>query len=300
MYKFFITAVLLFIVLLSSCREKLDKQYVSSIKKWQRQRVESLTNPESWLSLSGLFWLQQGQNSFGGAEDNNIVFPGNNVPSKIGFTILNGDSVYTKIYKKVKVTCNNQTVEYIKMIPDVEKNKTVLRLASLSWFIIKRGDKYAIRLRDSKNPAIKNFKGIERFPIDKKWRVKARMEFYNPPKIVEIPTVLGTMVEAESPGALVFEINGREFRLDPLGKKTDKELSLIFSDKTSGWETYGGGRFLEVDNVDSNGYTYIDFNKAYNPPCAFTDYATCPLPPEQNKLKIRVEAGEKKYSGHSH
>jgi uncharacterized protein (DUF1684 family) len=299
MYKPFIGFVL-FIILLNSCTQKPDKQYVSSIKKWQRQRVESLTNPESWLSLSGLFWLQQGQNSFGGAEDNNIVFPGNNVPPKIGLIILNGDSVYTKIYKKVKVTCNNQTVEYIKMIPDVEKNKTVLRLASLSWFIIKRGDKYAIRLRDSENPAIKNFKGIERFPIDKKWRVKARMEFYNPPKIVEIPTVLGTMVEAESPGALVFEINGREFRLDPLGKKTDKELSLIFSDKTSGWETYGGGRFLEVDNVDSNGYTYIDFNKAYNPPCAFTDYATCPLPPEQNKLKIRVEAGEKKYSGHSH
>ena len=126
------------------------------------------------------------------------------------------------------------------------------------------------------------------------------MEFYDPPKKVEIPTVLGTIVEEESPGALLFEINGKNYRLDPLGKKSDKLLFIIFSDEASGCETYGGGRFLEVANVDSNGFTYIDFNKAYNPPCAFSDYATCPLPPQQNKLKLRIEAGEKKYSGHSH
>ena len=299
MYKSFV-GFILFIILLSSCTQKQDEQYVSNIKEWQRQRIESLTDPESWLSLSGLFWLREGENSFGAAKNNQIVFPGNNLPAQIGITILKADSVYTKIRPDVKVFCDNKPVSFIKMIPDVEKNKTVLRLASLSWFIIKRGDKYAIRLRDSENPAIKNFKGIQTFPIDKKWRVKARMEFYDPPKKVEIPTVLGTIVEEESPGALLFEINGKNYRLDPLGKKSDKQLFIIFSDETSGWETYGGGRFLEVDNVDSNGITYIDFNKAYNPPCAFSDYATCPLPPQQNKLKLRIEAGEKKYSGHSH
>ena len=294
MYKSFV-GFILFIILLSSCTQKQDEQYVSNIKEWQRQRIESLTDPESWLSLSGLFWLREGENSFGAAKNNQIVFPGNNLPAQIGITILKADSVYTKIRPDVKVFCDNKPVSFIKMIPDVEKNKTVLRLASLSWFIIKRGDKYAIRLRDSENPAIKNFKGIQTFPIDKKWRVKARMEFYDPPKKVEIPTVLGTIVEEESPGALLFEINGKNYRLDPLGKKSDKQLFIIFSDETSGWETYGGGRFLEVDNVDSNGITYIDFNKAYNPPCAFSDYATCPLPPQQNKLKLRIEAGEKKY-----
>lgn len=299
MYKSFV-GFILFIILLSSCTQKQDEQYVSNIKEWQRQRIESLTDPESWLSLSGLFWLREGENSFGAAKNNQIVFPGNNLPAQIGITILKADSVYTKIRPDVKVFCDNKPVSFIKMIPDVEKNKTVLRLASLSWFIIKRGDKYAIRLRDSENPAIKNFKGIQTFPIDKKWRVKARMEFYDPPKKVEIPTVLGTIVEEESPGALLFEINGKNYRLDPLGKKSDKQLFIIFSDETSGWETYGGGRFLEVDNVDSNGITYIDFNKAYNPPCAFSDYATCPLPPQQNKLKLRIEAGEKKYNGHSH
>ena len=299
MYKF-ILIFILFSTIIINCAQETDEHYTAEIRQWREERIKSLTDPHSWLSLSGLYWLKEGKNSFGGDKSNSIVFPGKNIPNRIGYTILKGDSIYTKILPDVKVTSGGKDVSYIKMTPDVEKNKTVLELASLSWFIIKRGDKYAIRLRDSENPAIKNFKGINYFPINKKWKIKAHLEVYDPPKKVEIPTVLGTMVEEQSPGALVFEIDGKTYRLDPLGKKTDKQLFLIFSDETSGWETYGGGRFLEVDNADSAGLVYIDFNKAYNPPCAFTDYATCPLPPMQNKLKVRIEAGEKKYEDHAH
>jgi len=277
-----------------------NAEYKTEIQNWQEKRINSLTKTDGWLSLTGLFWLEEGKNSFGASEENMIIFPGKNVPAKIGYFILESDSVVVQILPEIEVFNESNIVKKIKMIADIDGNKTVLRLGSLSWFVLKRGDKYGIRLRDSENQALKNFKGIQNFPVNIKWRIKAKLETYDPPKKIKIPTVLGTEIEQTSPGVLVFDINNKTYRLEPTGEKSDEELFLVFGDVTNGWETYGGGRFLYVNNVDSTGYTYIDFNKAYNPPCAFTDYATCPLPPAQNKIKVRIEAGEKKYEGFSH
>jgi uncharacterized protein (DUF1684 family) len=179
---------------------------------------------------------------------------------------------------------------------DMAGDPTKLALGTLSWTIIKRGERYGVRLRDHEHPMLKSFDGIETFPIDSTWRIEAIFELNNPSKIIAIPTVLNTITEEPSPGAFVFNINGKPYRLDATGKMTDKELFLIFGDQTNGKETYGAGRFLYVPTPDANGKTMIDFNKAYNPPCAFTEYATCPLPPEQNKLPVRITAGEKNYA----
>ncbi len=167
----------------------------------------------------------------------------------------------------------------------------------LSWNVIKRGDRYAIRLRDSAHPNRTNFKGIERYPVDPAWRVRAKFSAYEPAKKLKIVNVLGMVEEQPSPGALVFSLSGKEYRLDVLDEGAKIPWFVIIADETSGEETYGGGRFLYVARADSSGETVIDFNKAYNPPCSFTPYATCPLPPEQNRLPLAVRAGEKRYKG---
>jgi hypothetical protein len=195
---------------------------------------------------------------------------------------------------------SDSAVTAIIMQHDLQDNPTKLSLGALSWTIIKRGERYGVRLRDHEHPALQNFAGIETFPIDSTWRVEATFEFNNPPHLIAIPTVLNTINEEPSPGAVVFKINGKTYRLDATGKMTDKELFVIFADQTNGKETYGAGRFLYVPTPSKTGKTIIDFNKAYNPPCAFTAYATCPLPPEQNKLPVRITAGEKNYAHAAH
>ena len=173
----------------------------------------------------------------------------------------------------------------------------MLRLGSLSLQVIKRGDRLGLRVKDKENPDRLNFRGIESYPADLKWRVEARLEAYNPPKAMPIMNVLGLESDEPSPGAVVFQVDGQTYRLDAISEKGEPKLFMIFADKTSGKETYGAGRYLYIDPPDSSGRMIIDFNKAYSPPCAFTNYATCPLPPKQNRLSLSIEAGEK-YSEH--
>jgi hypothetical protein len=168
----------------------------------------------------------------------------------------------------------------------------------LKWHIIKRGDRFALRLKDSGSKALKEFKGLEYFPVDPSWRINARFVPYDPPKQLYIATVIGTIDTMTAPGYLSFRAGRKTCRLDPVHEAGDSSLFVIFADGTSGVETYGGGRFMDVALPDEYGHTVIDFNKAYNPPCAFTEFATCPLPPDQNKLPVRVAAGEKVYAEH--
>jgi uncharacterized protein (DUF1684 family) len=183
---------------------------------------------------------------------------------------------------------------------DAADKATVMKMGSLTFFVIRRGDKFGLRVKDKQNPARARFAGLDYFPADPKWRLTSRFEPYNPPKIIPIVNVLGMVENMTSPGALSFEINGSGYRLDPVVEKGSKQLFVIFADKTSGRETYGAGRYLYVEPADADGKIVVDFNKSYNPPCAFTKFATCPLPPRQNRLAIRVEAGEKKYRGSGH
>lgn len=293
-------AALLFGCNSSQPRQRANPQYLSEIQSWQQQRLESLKSPTGWLNLAGLFWLEEGENTAGANSTNAIILPKDKAPDFIGSFILHDSIVMFQTRPGIHVMLENSAVTAMTMRNDTEGEPTKLSLGPLSWTIIKRGERYGVRLRDYEHPAVKNFDGIQTFPIDSTWRIEASFAPNNPPKVIAIQTVLNTINEEPSPGAVVFKINGKTYRLDATGKMADKELFVIFADQTNGKETYGAGRYLYVPTPDATGKTIIDFNKAYNPPCAFTDYATCPLPPEQNKLPVRITAGEKNYAHAAH
>lgn len=294
----------LFIGLFVNCEKtKLSaediQQYVDSVNVWHQQRIERLKKPDGWLSLIGLYRLMSGENTFGSDSGNAIVFPPK-APKSIGKFLVDGDEIRVHIKPGIQVLSQQKTVTELQLQSDVENSPTLLTLNSLSWYVIKRGESYLVRLKDSESPLIRNFRGIERYPVDPRWRVKARFIPYQPSKKIPVPNVLGTVFMESSPGALIFKIKGKEFRLDPIAEAGAERYFVIFGDQTNGFETYGAGRFLYIDKPGTDEVTFIDFNKSYNPPCAFTPYATCPLPPSQNKLPVKITAGEKKYAGGHH
>ncbi|MCL6495074.1 MAG: DUF1684 domain-containing protein [Ignavibacterium sp.] len=292
----------IFIVLVSllvGCKKTSEENpdYVREINEWHQKRVDRLKAPDGWLNLVGRTWLKPGVNKFGSAKGNDVIIESDKVPAFMGEFILKDSIVTMKVYNGVDVLLDGKPVKEIVMIDDQKNDMTVFQYGTIKWNLIIRGDKYGIRFRDLESPIVKNFKGIERFPVNSGWKFVTKFEAYNPPKKIFVPNVLGQIEEEFSPGAVVFEKDGKTFRIDAIDE--GEKLFLIFADETSGEETYGGGRFLYVDKPDSSGNLILDFNKAYNPPCVFTKYATCPLPPEQNYLKLRIEAGEKNYGdGH--
>jgi len=253
--------------------------YQNEIAEWRHQREEGLKRDGGWLTVAGLFWLHEGANRFGKDQANDIVLADG--PAHAGVFELHQD--------KVTVTMGGETRE---LWPD---SLDVAKVGRLSLFVIHRGDRYGIRLKDPESEYRHDFHGIEYYPANEAYRVTAK--FVAEPAKIPILNILGQTEPMESPGYVTFRLNGQELRLRPVFEEPDaKELFFIFRDQTSGKETYGAGRFL-YSAMPANGQVVLDFNKAYNPPCAFTPYATCPLPPPENRLAIRVEAGEKKY-GH--
>jgi uncharacterized protein (DUF1684 family) len=273
-----------------------SQEYKAKINKWHQQRVKNLTRKDGWLTLAGLFWLHPGHNSFGSDTSNNFIFPKGKSPAHIGAFTVQDSIVYVSIKPGVSVTTKNHPVTKMELKPDVSGNPTILHLGSLSWYIIKRGDKIGVRLKDSRNAVLKNFSGIKRFPVDRKWHVKATFVPYDSARTMMIPSVIGQPERVKVPGKLAFRINGKSLSLLPMLEEGSKKWFIVFGDKTNGKTTHGGGRFLYVKKVKGGQTTYIDFNKAYDPPCSFTEFATCPLPPSQNKLTVAINAGEKKYS----
>ncbi len=270
-----------------------ETDYEKEIKAWHQNRVEGLKKENGWLNLAGLFWLEEGRNSFGASSENKIIFPKDRSKQFLGDIILEKGEVFVEAKANAEVFNENQAVEKLKLFP-AEKS-IILKHNSLRWFVIKRGEKYAVRLRDLESPFLKEFHGIETFSIDEKWKLKAKF-IPTEGKKIAILDVTGQTNQQDSPGVLVFTVAGKEYKLDAL--KEGEEFFIIFGDKTNKKETYGAGRFLYATKPDADGYTYLDFNKAYNPPCAFTPYATCPLPPKQNILPIAIKAGEKNYGYH--
>lgn len=272
-----------------------SKRYIAEMEAWRAKRIKNLKSETGWLNLVGLFWLKEGENTFGSGKSNNIVFP-EDMPERIGKFYLKNDTVKVVINDKVNVSINGKNIRNAVLQNDINGKPDILAWKNFRWFIIKRGDRYGVRLRNLNAELVKDFKGIESYPLDEKWKVKAEFIPYSEPKILEIPTIIGTVEEDTAKGYLKFELEGKKFTLDPID--AGEKLFIIFADKTSGKETYGGGRFLYVPKPGSSGNTVIDFNKAYNPPCAFTKYATCPLPPKDNYLSLEVTAGEKNYGHH--
>lgn len=271
--------------------------YTQEIEQWIKGRYAALKNTKSgWLNLAGLYWLEEGKNSFGTATGNNIVFPKGTIPAKAGYFELNNKTVTLVAEKGVALKVNGQGITG-KLIysPDSARNP-VSSYGSLHWTIIKREDRIGIRLRNDQSESLLQFKGIDRYPADTAWKLDAILKEPLYPTTIPIKNVLGQTLQMKLLGKLIFTIQGKIYSLDAV--EEGQELFVIFGDATNTKTTYGAGRFMYVPKPDASGKTVVDFNKAFNPPCAFTPFATCPLPPQQNILPVAVTAGEKDYGKH--
>lgn len=304
--------LLLTLTILPGCGESpppVDEAYETEIEQWRLGRVEGLMRPDGWLTLSGLHWLEEGRQTIGSAPDRDIPLP-DNAPAILGILEKQGSSVMLRLEPGVEVTVTpedagraleNAPVDEprsLLLASDAEGEPTTVHVGDVSFHLIQRGERsrVGVRVRNAAHPSRKNFAGLEYFPIDPTWNQTARYEPYEPPREIPIVDVLGMVTPSPVPGALVFEHEGTTYRLDALD--AGDELFVIFADLTNGEETYDAGRYLYAAKpAPGETTTRLDFNRAYNPPCAFTAYATCPLPPPQNRLPIRVEAGER-YVGH--
>jgi uncharacterized protein (DUF1684 family) len=291
--------LLALIVVLAAGAAPAPEAHRAEIEAWRARRIASLKREDGWLTLVGLFWLREGENRFGSdPASNRIVFPKDTTPKTMGSLDLSKGVVTLRAAPDSGLTSDGRPVTTLTLHSDAEGSPTVVRHGRISFFLIKRGERLGVRVKDSANPTLLSFHGLDSYPIDPRWRFDARFDAYRPPKTIAVPNILGNVDQEKSPGAVVFEAAGRSCRIDAVQESGSEDLFLIFGDQTNGVETYGGGRFLYTAAPDRDGRVVLDFNKAYNPPCVFTPYATCPLPPPQNRLALRVEAGEKKYGSH--
>lgn len=272
--------------------------YVRHVESWRAQRLARLTAPDGWLSLIGLHWLKEGVNRIGSAQDNDIVLGAG--PAHLATVTLEDGKVAVVPDTNAAATIDGRPGHAAQMLDDSHDNPTTVATGTLSFYLIDRNGRKGLRVKDSEAQARTQFRGIESFPIDPTWRIQARWVPFDPPQTLETPNVLGQVDRFPVPGKAVFERDGKSFELLPVIEVPgDKELFLIFADRTSGKETYGAARFLYAP-MPVDGTIVLDFNKAYNPPCAFTSFATCPLAPPDNRLDLRVTAGEKKYAHGAH
>jgi uncharacterized protein (DUF1684 family) len=292
------------IIFAGACRKTATTTFDAAahkqeIEKWQAERTAGLKKEDGWLTLVGLFWLNEGENKFGSTAANSIRLE--KAPAQAGSFILEKGHVHLAVRPGVEITSAGKPVTTLDLKDDNDDaGPTMLKMGSLLINVIKRCERIGLRVKDTQSKNLAEFKGLEFYPIDPKWRIEARFEPYQPAKTIPITNVLGMTENESSPGALTFEVGGKTYRIDPILEKGETDLFVMIADETTGRETYGAGRYLYVSPPDANGKVVIDFNKVYSPPCAFTNFATCPLPPQQNHLPFRIDAGEKKYAGKVH
>lgn len=263
--------------------------YEAEIQGWRTNREMRLKADGGWLTVAGLFWLKEGDNRFGSDKTSDIVLPPSAAAHAGVFTLHAGETRY-KLEPGVPAMIGGKPASAGILRPDTSAEEEVLQVGPLTMQVIERGGRYGIRLKDMQSAQRKAFSGLRWFPVKEAYRVTAR--FVSAPTIIQVPNVLGQVSDMPRPGYLIFTVNGQEMRLDPVIEEPgDKEIFIIFRDETAPKETYGAGRFLYAD-MPKDGQVVLDFNKAYSPPCAFTPFATCPLPPKQNRLTVRIEAGE--------
>jgi uncharacterized protein len=283
--------------LLMAAAAPVPESYQAEIEKWRQDRETRLKSDEGWLTVAGLFWLKDGIQHFGSDPANEIVLP-KGAPKVAGVFELHNGKTEVRVEQGATVTSSGREVTVMQMIPDSAPDPTLLALGDLTLFVIERGGKFAIRMRDKNSKMRREFTELKWYPIKPEYRITAAFTEYDPPRQVEIPNILGQIEKHASPGYVTFKMGGHKIRLDPILEEPDaKELFFIFRDQTSGQTTYPSGRFFYAA-MPVEGKVVLDFNKAYNPPCAFTPFATCPLPPPQNRLTIPIEAGELSYGHH--
>ncbi|MDX1571465.1 MAG: DUF1684 domain-containing protein [Xanthomonadales bacterium] len=271
----------------------VDADHVDSVMEWRLSRLTSLTGPSGWLSLIGLHWLENGSHAIGSAPaDNDVVL--NAGPARVGEIRVSGPHVAFSATPGVPVTHAGEPVEELVLFSEDLEEAPILEVGSVSLFVIERGDRLAIRVKDAAAPTRVGFRGIDYFPIKPDFRVEARFQRHPEGHTIEIVDVTGLVSDNPNPGRLVFELGGTEYSVEAVGDEGDDELFIIFGDRTNGKSTYGAGRFVYTPWPE-DGTTVLDFNRAYNPPCVFTEYSTCPLPPQANRIPVLIEAGEKDY-----
>jgi len=274
------------------------ESYINEIETWHQNRENNLKKETGWLTVAGLYWLDEGENTFGSGMENKIVFPTGKAAAQIGSFALSNDEVKLTILPHVDVKRNDSLfTNGVIFNKNIEEQSIVLTHNNLRWFIIKRGSRYGVRLRDIESDARKNFTSIDRFPVNEQWKMNATFKAPTSKKTIPIHDVIGNTTETTFGGTLTFEMEGKTYSLDATLEGED-DLFIVFGDYTNGVKTYGAGRFLYTKKPKEGNNVILDFNKSYNPPCAFTDFATCPLPPDQNKLPFEVLAGELKYGYH--
>jgi uncharacterized protein (DUF1684 family) len=295
-YSIFLLVTLLFS---ASCTDdelgqaEIPANYSQQVGEWKNERIESLKEPTGWLRLAGMFILNEGENSFGSSPEADHTFPGNILPAIAGSFILEDNRVLMDIREGVEIKHDGIIIDQF-LLYDGEKTPSVT-YKSLEWFVIVRQEIIAIRLYNKENPKADSFNGFPTYPIDPYWSRRARFIPNPDSTTISVANVLGQIVDYPSPGTLEFTIRGEHYRLDAL--ESDEAMFVIVGDQTNRNETYPAGRYMYVEYPEpGSNITTIDFNKVYNPPCAYNNYSTCQLPPPQNRLNVAIEAGEKKPS----
>jgi uncharacterized protein (DUF1684 family) len=266
-----------------------DPAYRATIEKWRQAYEADLKSDHGWLSVSGLFWLHEGQNTFGSGPLNDIVLPAS-APAKAGSFEFHAGRTTVHVNSGVPALLDGKHVDSAEMHPD--SNSDQLTLGDLTLYVHSSGDRFTIRLRDKKSPLRKTFTGTRWFPTNESYRVVGKFVPFDQPRPTEIQNVMGDTLKDTMFGYISFQLGGKDLRL--VSDASSGDVELVFRDLTSGHETYAASRFLDT-KIESGGRVILDFNQAYNPPCAYNPYTTCPLPPPENRLDVRIEAGEKTY-----
>jgi uncharacterized protein (DUF1684 family) len=267
--------------------------YEESILKERQEREERFKNSErGWLGLAGLYWLRDGENKIGSDKDNDIILPAT-VPGRIGIVQYNNGVATFRATRGVPVYCNGTQVSLKTLVADIEENADFLEIGDLTFVLLDRAGRHLIRVWDRNSKLRKTFTGFKQYPVNRDYCIQARYTDYDTPRLISIQDVLEIYHETPFQGYVTFELGGEEHQLEARVDE-DNLMRLDFRDASNGDTTYIGGRFL-VAEMPRNGNIIVDFNRAYNPPCAYTDFATCPLPPPENRLPVRIEAGEKTF-----
>lgn len=295
--KFKPTILILIAVIITACENSgqelgpapVSDNYEQEVQEWIDDRIETLKEPTGWLRLAGMYVLEEGENQFGSGSDQDIQFPGGTIPNHAGTFVLEDGIVEMIVADGVEITTDGKIVEQMTIFDGEEAPE--INHESLIWHVIQRQDMIAIRLYDTENQKADQFDGFDRYPIKSEWNLKARFDAHPDGATIPVSNVLGQTDEVGNPGTLIFEKDEEIYKLEALDSASGR-LFLIVGDQTNQTETYQAGRFMYVDYPNENGYTIIDFNKIYNPPCAYNLYTTCQLPPPSNRLDLSITAGE--------
>ena len=281
------------ISILLACGRPATQDYVAEIEAWRIDREKRLKADDSWLTLTGLFFLNEGDNSFGSSQQNDIVL--RTGPAHAGVIILRDSLITARAPEGETLAVDGRNVATAQLWPHQGPDRPTIALGPLSLFCHASGNRLAIRVRDRQSDIRRGFAGLRWYPVDESFRIRGRYIPHDQPRSLELANNLGDILHLRTGGSVALAVAGEELRMTAIDD--DNRLWFVFRDLTSGNDTYPAARFLYADAPGADGWTTIDFNRAYNPPCAFNPYTTCPLPPRENRLPVRIEAGELDYVG---